>query len=151
MMGMDLNESAFVDMEMGRLQPALERVDAALEILGKCPPDIDLADDVNIASLQKSAILNRLGRHDDAKALLMDMMPRLRKVASDYAHLLVLAQSVAELGRAQAGSGDISAALASWNEALTWQQSVQWPDTHEIAELQGLIAQAHRPPRDTKQ
>ncbi|HTD28588.1 MAG TPA: tetratricopeptide repeat protein [Xanthomonadaceae bacterium] len=148
--GADLTESARLDMEMGRLQPALDRVDAALEILGKCPPDIDLVDDVNEASLQKAAIQNRLGRHDDAKSLLVPLVARLRQAASDYAGHHRLAKSLAELGRAQAGSADISAALASWNEALTWQQSVRSPDTDAIAELQGLIGQALKARRDTK-
>jgi tetratricopeptide (TPR) repeat protein len=138
--GVDLTYEARVDMEMGRLQPALEQIDAALGNLAKSAPSE--GPDRNDALLQKAAILNRLGRHQDALKLLVPLVALLRTGGSEYEDHDRLSRGLVELGRAQAGNGDIPHALASWDEAMTLQQALQSPDPDEIADLQGLLAQA---------
>ena len=138
--GVDLTYQARVDMEMGRLQPALEQVDSALGNLGK--PTAGEKPDIYDARLQKGAILNRLARYRDATALLMPLVAVLRTVGSEFEDHDRLSRALTELGRAQAGEGDTAAAVASWTEALALQQALQSPDPDQTAELRGWLEQA---------
>jgi len=150
--GMDTMELARADMKLGHLPSALEQVDEALGILGKSSrtENRDLNDDLNDARVLKATVLNRLARTQEAKDLLLPMIPRLRQAGSENADHDRLSRTLAELGRAQSGSGETRDALASWDEALALQLAIQPPDTEAITELQGLIAQARKAPRNTK-
>jgi tetratricopeptide (TPR) repeat protein len=138
----DYLEFARVDSGMGHLQSALEEIDAALDGLGKPLPPASQSDLGDIV-IEKSKILIRLGRTADARALLTPLVAELRRSGSEYIDRDRLARALTEFGRAQAGSGGTSAALASWNEALALQQAIQPPDPEQINELQGLIAKTH--------
>jgi tetratricopeptide (TPR) repeat protein len=150
--GLDMMELARADMKLGHLPPALEQVNEALDILGKSSrtENRDLNDFLNDAHLLKAAVLNRLARTDEARNLLMPLIANLRKAGSENEDHDRLSRALAELGRAQSGSGDNHVALTSWDEALALQQAIQPPDTEAIGELQGLIAQARKAPRNLK-
>ncbi|HTD28491.1 MAG TPA: serine/threonine-protein kinase [Xanthomonadaceae bacterium] len=134
----DSIEFARVDMAMGHLQPALEQANEAIQVLGKSSSTDN--EDADEAPLLKAKILNRLARNEDAKNLLLPLVARLRHAGSEYADHDRLSRSLDELGRAQVGTGDTRAALASWDEALVLQSAMHPPDPQEIGELQGLIA-----------
>jgi len=150
--GMDLLELARADTRLGHLTPALEQVEQALGILGKSSrtENRDLNDDLNDARVLKAAVLNRLARGQEAKDLLLPMIPHLRQAGSENADHDRLSRALAELGRAQSGSGETRDALASWDEALALQQAIQPPDTEAMTELHGLIAQARKTPQNLK-
>jgi serine/threonine-protein kinase len=150
--GRDMMELARADMKLGHLPPALEQVNEALDILGKSSrtENRDLNDDLNDARVLKATVLNRLARVEEARNLLTPLVAGLRQAGSENADHDRLSGALTELGRAQASSGEGRNALASWDEALALQKTIQPPDTEAIAELQGLIAQARKTPPNLK-